>query len=418
MTLETSSNARISVRNLWKVFGRGESTIPQEEWAREASKTELQEKRGNVLAIRDVSFDVTEGEIFVVMGLSGSGKSTLIRCLIRLVEPTMGEIFVDGEDICQYDNKRLIELRRKKLGMVFQHYGLLPHRRVLDNVAYGLEVQGISRTARYEKAAETLETVGLTGWENAYPDELSGGMQQRVGIARALALDPEILLMDEPFSGLDPLIRREMQDELLSIQAKVRKTIVFITHDLNEAMKLGENIAILRDGVIIQRGTSEELVSSPADDYVSEFIRDVAQSKVLGAKTIMEPAESVAYGWQAPAEAVRIMQRVDSKFLFVQDGEGKLLGYLTLGMAAESSGNGTDSVSACCEADCPKADPDTVIDDLVPLAAEYECPIAVVGGDGRLLGKVDQNAVLKSVARSMSRREETSDLQAPARSFL
>ena len=418
MNFEPSPNTRISVRNLWKVFGKRESTILQEEWAREASKTELQEKTGNVLAVRDVSFDVTDGEIFVVMGLSGSGKSTLIRCLIRLVEPTMGEIFVDGEDICQYGNKRLIELRRKKLGMIFQHYGLLPHRRVLDNVAYGLEVQGISRSARYEKAAETLETVGLTGWENAYPDELSGGMQQRVGIARALALDPEILLMDEPFSGLDPLIRREMQDELLSIQAKVRKTIVFITHDLNEAMKLGDNIAILRDGLIIQRGTAEELVSSPADDYVSEFIRDVAQSRVLGAKTIMEPVESVAYGWQTPAEAVRIMERADSKFLFVQDGDGKLLGYLTLGMAAASSGNGGGSVSTFCKADCPKADPNTVIDDLVPLAAEYECPIAVVEEDGRLLGIVDQNAVLRSVARSMNRIEEVGGLEEPVRSFL
>ena len=236
MSPQTLSHPRISVRHLWKVFGQQESTILQDQWAREASKTELQEKTGNVLAIRDVSFDVHDGEIFVVMGLSGSGKSTLIRCLIRLVEPTMGEIRVDDEDIVRYDNKQLIELRRKKLGMIFQHYGLLPHRRVLDNVAYGLEVQGINKSARYEKASESLDTVGLTGWEDSYPDELSGGMQQRVGIARALALDPEILLMDEPFSGLDPLIRREMQDELLRIQDKVKKTIVFITHDLNEAM--------------------------------------------------------------------------------------------------------------------------------------------------------------------------------------
>ena len=406
MSPQTLSHPRISVRHLWKVFGQQESTILQDQWAREASKTELQEKTGNVLAIRDVSFDVHDGEIFVVMGLSGSGKSTLIRCLIRLVEPTMGEIRVDDEDIVRYDNKQLIELRRKKLGMIFQHYGLLPHRRVLDNVAYGLEVQGINKSARYEKASESLDTVGLTGWEDSYPDELSGGMQQRVGIARALALDPEILLMDEPFSGLDPLIRREMQDELLRIQDKVKKTIVFITHDLNEAMKLGKDIAILRDGVIIQKGTPEELVTKPADDYVSEFIRDVAQSKILGAGTIMKTAFNTAYDWQSPNESIQIMEKSDSRFLFIKNGEEQLIGYVSLGMAAESLASGENSISERCQKDCPTAYTDTIIDDLVPLAANYECPIAIVDDKQQILGVVGQNVLLKSVARSMRQTTE------------
>ena len=265
----------IQVERLWKIFGDDVDRVFDPAHI-DKSRDEIQDELGAVVALREVSFEVEAGHVFVVMGLSGSGKSTLARCLIRLVEPTRGAIHFDGEDIRDYASKELTEFRRNKIAMVFQHYGLLPHRNVLDNVAYGLEIQGEDEQTRYRAAAEAIETVGLDGWEDYYPSEMSGGMQQRVGIARALAVDPEVLIMDEPFSGLDPLIRRHMQDELISIETQLHKTIVFITHDLNEAIKLGDRIAIMRDGVIVQQGTPEEIVTQPADDYVADFVRDVA----------------------------------------------------------------------------------------------------------------------------------------------
>jgi glycine betaine/proline transport system ATP-binding protein len=278
---------QIQVEGLWKVFGDGANRVFEPEHI-EKSRAVLQDELGAVVALRDVSFDVQAGEIFVVMGLSGSGKSTLARCLIRLIDATRGAISFDGEDILGYDAKELTEFRRRKTAMVFQHYGLLPHRRVLDNVAYGLEIQGVDEATRRRAAAEAIETVGLDGWEDYYPSEMSGGMQQRVGIARALAVDPDVLVMDEPFSGLDPLIRRRMQDELLSLETQLHKTIVFITHDLNEAIKLGDRIAIMRDGVIVQQGTPEEIVTRPADDYVADFVQDVAS--VAGLRGEAAPA--------------------------------------------------------------------------------------------------------------------------------
>ena len=271
---------QIQVQGLWKVFGDD----PQRVFAPEhidKTRAELQDELGAVVGLRDVSLEVEAGQIYVVMGLSGSGKSTLARCLIRLVEPTRGAIRFDGEDISEYTPKELTEFRRRKIAMVFQHYGLLPHRRVIDNVAYGLEIQGVDEQARYRAAHEAIETVGLGGWEDYYPREMSGGMQQRVGIARALAVDPEVLIMDEPFSGLDPLIRRRMQDELAALESQLHKTIVFITHDLNEAIKLGDRIAIMRDGAIVQEGTPEDIVNRPADDYVADFVQDVASMAEL-----------------------------------------------------------------------------------------------------------------------------------------
>ena len=273
---------QIQVERLWKVFGDNVEDVFEPAHI-EKSRDDIQEELGAVIALREVSLNVEAGQIFVVMGLSGSGKSTLARCLIRLVEPTRGVIRFDGEDIREYSSKRLTEFRRSKVAMVFQHYGLLPHRRVLDNVAFGLEVQGVDRETRHRAAAEVIETVGLDGWEDYYPHEMSGGMQQRIGIARALAVDPEVLIMDEPFSGLDPLIRRHMQDELISIETQLHKTIVFITHDLNEAIKLGDRIAIMRDGLIVQEGPPDEIVTHPADDYVADFVRDVASVAQLRA---------------------------------------------------------------------------------------------------------------------------------------
>lgn len=400
MAQTTSRDVRISVRNLWKVYGPHASSLLSEEWVHEASRREVQERTGHVIGVRNVSFDVHEGEVFVVMGLSGSGKSTLVRCLIRLIEPTQGVIEVDGEDVTGYSDSQLIHLRRAKVGMVFQHYGLMPHRRVLDNVAYGLEVQGIDKATRYKKAREVVERVGLEGWEESYPGELSGGMQQRVGIARALAVDPPILLMDEPFSGLDPLIRREMQDEMVTLLEQIEKTIVFITHDLNEALKLGDRIAIMRDGEVIQVGTPEEIVMLPADAYVSEFARDVSKAQVLGAGSIMQEPESVVYEWQGPRVALHVMQNNDVDHAFVLGRGRELLGHLTLDEAAKALEHGTTTLRDGGNADWPRVTPETLVEELVPLSAEYDGPIAVVDEQGHLLGEVHRAAVLTSLTVS------------------
>jgi glycine betaine/proline transport system ATP-binding protein len=281
----------ITVANLWKVFGPRPDRVVGTPLA-DLPRAELRARTGCLAAVRDVSFDVQPGEVFVVMGLSGSGKSTLVRCLTRLIEPTSGEIGIDGEPVRAMNAKRLRELRRSRVAMVFQHFGLLPHRQVLDNVAYGLEIQGVGRAERHRRAAEMLALVGLDGHEHQYPDQLSGGMQQRVGLARALAADPAVLLFDEPFSALDPLIRRDMQTEVKRLHAEVGKTLVFITHDLAEALRLGDRIAVLRDGALVQVGTPEQRVGAPADDYVADFVRDVPRADVLTLRWIMrEPAD-------------------------------------------------------------------------------------------------------------------------------
>ncbi|MFC0865924.1 glycine betaine/L-proline ABC transporter ATP-binding protein [Sphaerimonospora cavernae] len=279
----------LDVRGLWKIFGPRADRVVGTPLA-ELSRAELKHRTGCVAAVRDVSFSVRRGEVFVVMGLSGSGKSTLVRCLTRLVEPTVGEVRLDGEDVLACGERRLRELRRHRFGMVFQHFGLLPHRRVLDNVAYGLEIRGTKKDGRYERAREVLELVGLAGFEGSYPDQLSGGMQQRVGLARALAVDPEVLFFDEPFSALDPLIRREMQNEVIRLHREVGKTMIFITHDLSEALKLGDRILIMRDGALVQMGTPDQVVGAPADDYVRDFVSDVPRSDVLTLSWIMRDA--------------------------------------------------------------------------------------------------------------------------------
>lgn len=280
-----------AVDGLWKVFGpqKAAAKVPGSADA-DLSAAELRERTGCTAAVRDVTFDVRKGEVFVVMGLSGSGKSTLVRCLTRLIEPTAGSLSIDGEDVLAMDATRLRALRRHRAAMVFQHFGLLPHRTVLDNVAYGLEIQGVRRGDRRQKALELVAKVGLDGLEDRLPDQLSGGQQQRVGLARALAADPEVLLFDEPFSALDPLIRREMQEEVARLHHEEGRTMVFITHDLAEALRLGDRIALMRDGRIVQLGTPEEIVGSPADDYVRDFVRDVPREQVLTVRTAMRPA--------------------------------------------------------------------------------------------------------------------------------
>ena len=295
----------ISVHGLWKVFGPAEHKVIGTPDA-DLTRAELLAKTRSTVGVRDVSFDVSPGEVFVVMGLSGSGKSTLVRCLTRLIEPTAGEVLVDGEDVGKASQERLRDLRRHRFAMVFQHFGLLPHRRVIDNVAYGLEIRGEDRATRHARAREMISLVGLEGQDNSYPDQLSGGMQQRVGLARALAVDPEVMLFDEPFSALDPLIRRDMQNEVIRLHHEVGKTMIFITHDLAEALKLGDHIVIMRDGAIVQRGKPAELVGAPADDYVADFVRDVPRSHVLTLSWIMRDAhdDDPTDGPEFPADTI------------------------------------------------------------------------------------------------------------------
>ncbi len=281
-----SGDAALTVRELWKIFGKGSDRVIGTSDA-DLSRADLKEKTGCVVGVKDVSFEVAPGEVFVVMGLSGSGKSTLVRLLTRLIEPTSGTVTLNGENITDASESKLRDIRRNQVSMVFQHFGLLPHRQVIDNVAYGLEVRGLGKKERRDKAAEIIDLVGLSGYEKSYPDQLSGGMQQRVGLARALAGDPEMLLFDEPFSALDPLIRRDMQNEVIRLHRELGKTMVFITHDLAEALKLGDRILIMRDGAIVQIGTPDEVVARPADDYVKDFVSEVPKSHVLTLKWVM-----------------------------------------------------------------------------------------------------------------------------------
>ena len=343
----TDQNPKIRCNSIWKVFGpHPESTLKSID--RSHSRTRIQQDTGHVVAVKDVSFSVEEGETFVVMGLSGSGKSTLVRCLSRLIEPTDGQVLIDNENITEKSQRELKKLRRNKMAMVFQHFGLFPHRTVLDNVAYGLEVRGEGRQARHKKAMEFIDLVGLDGWAEHYPRELSGGMQQRVGLARAMAVEPEILLFDEPFSALDPLIRREMQDELITLQARLKKTMVFITHDFLEAIKMGDHIMIMRDGAISQMGTPEEIVANPADKYVSDFTEDVPRYKVLSAGKVMQPLN----GRQISADAQ------------------------TIPLSAK-------------------------IETLIDLVADTDTPLAVVDQAGVVQGTVDRSIVMKSMKGSL-----------------
>ncbi len=287
-----SSSSAIQIQNVWKVFGNTSKEALDAIQNKKISKTEALENYNSVIGVSDVSFDVKQGEIFCVMGLSGSGKSTLVRHINRLLEPTSGKILINGQDVMALDRENLQELRNKKIGMVFQNFALMPHRSVVDNIAMPLEIRGVSKNDRLDAANKILEIVELQGWGNKFAHELSGGMQQRVGLARALAADPEFLLMDEPFSALDPLIRRQLQAEFIKLSEQMKKTTVFITHDLDEAVRVGHRIAIMRDGKVIQIGTPEEIVVSPADEYVADFVKGISRLKVVQAKTIMQSIEN------------------------------------------------------------------------------------------------------------------------------
>ena len=390
----------LEVNGLWKIFGKKAEDILNSDLRFESKETIL-EKTGNVMAVKDVSFSVVRGEFFVIMGLSGSGKSTLIRMLLRLIDSTRGSIKVNGEDILKYGKKRLMDFRRHTTGMVFQYFGLFPHRTVLDNVAYGLKVSGVSREERLAKAQEAIETVGLKGWEKYHPSALSGGMQQRVGIARALTIDPEILLMDEPFSGLDPLIRREMQDELIELQDKVQKTIIFVTHDLHEALKLGDRIAIMRDGKIVQIGVPEDVITSPADDYVREFVQDASPAKVLTAGGIMDQPEALLYEWQGPKAALRTLRDIKEDYAFmVSRSHRRLIGLITLKRLKAVIQNNGSFPGDAFEPESPTTAPEAILEDLFPIAAEADYPIAVVDEDGRFMGEVQISSIFESMTQN------------------
>ncbi|MGP0584035.1 quaternary amine ABC transporter ATP-binding protein [Paenibacillus timonensis] len=385
----------LQVREVSKLFGpHPEQGIPLLKQG--YTKERLLKDKGVTVGVGQVSLDIREGEIFVIMGLSGSGKSTLVRMLNRLIEPTAGEILLHGRDLRKMNKSELREVRRKSISMVFQKFALFPHRTVLQNVEYGLEIQKVAKKERRDKAMQALELVGLKGWELKMPDQLSGGMQQRVGLARALANDPEILLMDEAFSALDPLIRRDMQDELLELQEKMKKTIVFITHDLDEALRLGDRIALMKDGALVQIGTPEEMLMNPANRYVERFIEDVDLSKVLTAARVMRRPETVTLD-RGPRVALELMRERGISNLFVIGRGKQLLGVITAEDAsrAAKSGAGLEEILI---ADGPRVAPDTVLSDLFEVTSSSKVPLAVVDEQERLLGVIVRGAVLGALA--------------------
>ncbi|TFH86034.1 glycine betaine/L-proline ABC transporter ATP-binding protein [Billgrantia azerbaijanica] len=395
MSIDTTGNdaarkeAKVRVEHLYKVFGAQPDDTLRRLQAGE-TKDRIYADTGSVAAVADVSFDVHQGEIFVVMGLSGSGKSTLIRCINRLIEPTRGRILIDDEDIVGLDAEALRRLRRDKLSMVFQHFALFPHKSVGENVEYGLKIRGMPARERRDKALKALEQVGLAAHADVPPDNLSGGMQQRVGLARGLAVDPELMLMDEPFSALDPLIRRDMQDELLVLQQRLRMTIIFITHDLHEALRLGDRIAIMKDGRFVQLGTPEAIVARPADDYVAAFTRDVDRARVFRARALRRDAE--ALGPEASVEKARErLAQLERTALYVIDAHDRPQGVVR---RASLESAAAPTLEALLERDFPTAHEDQELVELYDVCATG-LPVALVDGEGRLTGVVEPLEVFR-----------------------
>ncbi len=385
---------KLSVKNLYKIFGDDPDQALS--LLREGrSKDEILEQTGMTVGVQDAEFSVGEGEIFVVMGLSGSGKSTLVRMLNRLIEPTAGEVRIDGEDIASVGSEELRRIRLEKISMVFQHFALFPHKTVCENVEYGLKVQGVSAEERRERALAALDQVGLKAWADRPPAALSGGMQQRVGLARGLAVDPQVLLMDEPFSALDPLIRREMQQELIELQRRLKMTIVFITHDLHEALILGDHIAIMKEGRFVQIGTAEQIVGEPAHDYVAAFTQDIDRSRVFAAERVMREPEALDLGTDTPAAALERMDAVGRDALYVLEA-GKPVGVVTRRELAGPEGARCASLSEGLVRDFPSVGPDTKLYQLYA-PCRSGLPVAVLDG-GRLLGTVEQEDIFDQLA--------------------
>lgn len=392
---DVTDTIAVKVNNVYKVFGKK----PREVVKRLNSGEKRDELSSlGTAAVIDASFEVKKGEIFVVMGLSGSGKSTLIRMLNGLLEPSAGTVTVHGSAISGIPAAQLREVRRSKISMVFQHFALLPHRTVLDNAAYGLEVQGVPLAERRARAQAIVSKVGLSGWEDKLPGELSGGMQQRVGLARALAADTDVLLMDEAFSALDPLIRREMQEQLVDLQHELGKTIIFITHDLNEAMFLGDRIAVMRDGRIVQVGTPDEILTDPANDYVAQFVQDVDRARVLTAASVMEPARAVVSGSAGPRAALRTMRDMQTSAAFVVGNGRKLLGVVHDRDVLSHVKAGKPNLMEIVRNDPATVGPDQYLVDLFEPAAESLLPVAVVDDSGRLLGAIPRVTLLAALA--------------------
>ncbi|MWJ29283.1 betaine/proline/choline family ABC transporter ATP-binding protein [Halomonas sp. ZH2S] len=397
--MDETRNVKIQVSGLSKVFGK-QPKKALELRHRGAKRSEILEKTGQTLGLYDINFDVYEGELLVIMGLSGSGKSTLIRCLNRLIDASEGEIIIDGENIPTLGEKALLECRRRHFSMVFQNFALFPHRTVQQNAEFGLEIRGVGKTERYDIARSSLKQVGLDGWEDAYPNQLSGGMQQRVGLARALANDASVLLMDEAFSALDPLIRKEMQEELIQLQNKMRKTTVFITHDLDEALNIGDRIVLLKDGEVVQIGTPEEILTRPADDYVRRFIEGVDRSRILTAESAMRPVRATARSGDGPRTALRKMREHGLDSIYVTDRDRKLLGLLEADIASKAAENKADSINDYLIQDFRSVRAEEPMHNLFAMFSDRSFPIAVVDEENHLLGVVVKGAVLDELARA------------------
>lgn len=401
----------IEISGLYKIFGPKPKTVI-ERVKQGQSKDQILADTGHTVGLKDINLQINKGEIFVIMGLSGSGKSTMIRHFNRLIDPTMGQILVEGVDVMQLSATELEEFRRHKMSMVFQRFGLLPHRTVVDNVAYGLEIQGIKKEARLAKANEWLETVGLKGYENQYPAQLSGGQQQRVGLARALATDAEILLMDEAFSALDPLIRSEMQDQLIELQEKLHKTIIFITHDLDEALRLGDRIAILKDGELVQQGSPDEILLHPADEYVEAFVKDVNRARALTVETVMQPP---AYRIAATTieEALIEMKRVKQDYAYhvTDDGYQGVVTKESLLDAAK-----TDAAQELDEEiyeEVPVVSPDSVIEEVLPDTMSCDYSLPVVDDEGNLQGELERSAVAEIFTDNTEEESPSKEVKTP-----
>ena len=386
--------AKIEIKNLSILFGP-EKSRAKKMILKGKSKQEILEETGCTVAVRNANLEIEEGEMFVIMGLSGSGKSTLLRCINRLNEPTMGEIRVNGIDITRSSDKELLQIRRKELAMVFQHFGLLPHRTVLNNVSFGLELQGVPKQEREKKALESILQVGLKGYENQRVDELSGGMQQRVGLARALANNPEVLLMDEAFSALDPLIREQMQDELLLLQEKMKRTIVFITHDLDEAIKLGDRIAIMKDGVIVQVGTPEEILTDPANDYVTRFTESVDRGRIVTASSIMlrQPIV-VRVKRDGPETILRKMRERRLYALPVIGNDDQFIGEIHYKDVLNLRKEGGKDIGSIIKKEVPSVLENTIVEDMLPLLSKVRQALPVVDENNRLLGVIPPSAII------------------------
>lgn len=398
-TTENKRKVKLKVEDLTIIFGKNKEKA-LELLGQGFSKKEILEKTGCTVGINKANFEIYEGEFFVIMGLSGSGKSTLLRCLNRLNEPTSGNVYINDDNITGKNNKDLLEVRRTEMSMVFQKFGLLPHHTVLSNAAFGLEIRGEDKKSREEKAQKALDIVGLNGFENQYPSQLSGGMQQRVGLARALANDPEVLLMDEAFSALDPLIKSEMQDQMLELQDTLQKTIVFITHDLDEAIKIGDRIVIMKDGVIEQIGTAEDILTNPASDYVKAFVEKVDRKSIITAKSLMfDKPTVVRFRKDGPEGALRKMRATGLENLPVVDFQNTFLGFVKLDDILQIAGNKEPTVESVINSNVPSVFPEATVEEMLPLISGSKSSIAVVDGNNKFLGLVTQLSLVIEATR-------------------